>query len=247
MTVSDTDLRGYLEGDLTEAEMQRIEAALEEDPDLEDRLIALDPLAPVVGDAVALMPSPDPGKVAAWTQQAPPENRRWTSLVAGVALGALIMGGASWLVSDRPDDWRTAVASYQALYAPETVAPLQFSDDALQAQLAEAEARIGTTDLYALVSDLQGLRPLRSQILAHEGAPLIQIVFATDAGLPVALCLMQAPTPQTPGSGAVEPREGLASLAFDTTSHSWLLIGTEDDALISATGAELRARLGMDI
>ena len=138
------------------------------------------------------------------------------------------------------------MASYQALYSAETVASLQFSESALRDQLTQAEARIGAEGLYELVSGLDELQLLRTQLLAHNGAPLVQIVFATESGVPVALCLMQNTSGQSAGGAPVTTLEGLASLAFDSTDHSWLLIGTQDAELIATAGATLKSRLAID-
>lgn len=218
--------------------------------------MALDPVAPMVRDALGQLGAPSETQVKAWTEDIPvpspadgaaTRSTGWLSLVAGIAIGAVAVGGAAWMMQAPAPDWRTAVAEYQALYSTETIASLSFSDAELQQQLAEAEARISAKDLYDTVADLPPLQLLRSQILAHDGAPLVQIVFATEAGEPVALCLMERAAGDTAEIEAVMARKGLSSLAFDTDSHTWLLIGTQDDALISAVGKTLGARLGIDI
>ncbi len=245
MTFTEHELRAYLDGDLDDARAQEVEAALAVDHNLEDRMMALDSLAPFVGAAIDYLPKPTSDQITSWTQQTPAEPRRWLSVAAGVMLGVVGMGAAAWLMPQPTPDWRSAVASYQALYGPETLEPLQFSEADLRGQMAQAEARIGAEGLYDLVTGLEGLQLLRSQILSHEGAPLIQIVFATDAGEPVALCLMRADGSQRAGVEDVSSRSGLASLAFETTGHNWILIGTEDPTFIAAAGAQLHKRLGI--
>ena len=57
MTFSDETLLAYLNGNLDETDAQEIESAVEADPELEQRLMALDPFAPVVRGVFEKLPS----------------------------------------------------------------------------------------------------------------------------------------------------------------------------------------------
>ena len=98
---------------------------------------------------------------------------------------------------------------------------------------------------YAGAFELAITRPSsrRIQTLELDGAPVIQMVFATDDGLPVALCVMEGRA--GPADDAAVLRQGMASFAFDSTHHHWLLIGTQDNALIDSAARELRDRLNL--
>ncbi len=233
---SDDVLRQYLANQAPPEVAARIEEALAADPALEDRLMALDDLAPVLRAGLDLLPDP---QIDTRVLAAPP-SRGWMRLAASFAAGAVLAGALAWGLRPDTPDWRMAVASYQALYAPATIAALEITPDKLQAQMARAESQIGASDLYDLTQGLEGLTPLRVQTLAYKDKPLIQIVFATDTGAPVALCVLASTKDRAPDAML---REGLASMSFATDDHHWLLIGTQDQGFVSDTGQELISRL----
>lgn len=244
-TFTDDDLLAYLRDNAPAALAGQIEAALAIDPALEDRLMALDPLAPVLSEAMELLPKLDaPEQMIAdisVTEPVRAERQGWLRVAAGFAAG-LVLAGSVYGVTRPPEpDWTLAVAQYQALYSAETIAPLSFGADELRAQAGFAETRIGADGLYELTAGLDDLELLRVQTLELDGAPVIQMVFTTQDGSPVALCVMA-------GADGVEDesvvtREGLASFSFDSADHRWLLIGTQDAALIEGAADTLQARL----
>lgn len=248
---TDAELLGYLENTVSTQEAARIEAALADDTALEDRLMGLDPLAPVLQAGLTLLPGPDLAPeafVAVANANAPQAQNSDTSpfasgvrLVAGFAAGLVLAGAVFAATRPGAPDWSMAVAQYQVLYSADTIAPLQFTEAELRAQTSMAEAQIGAIRLFDLTEDLGGLQLLRVQTLGLDGAPLIQMVFATEDGAPVALCLM-AGAAGTEDTAVVE-RAGLASVAFDSPTHRWVLIGTQDADLIGSAAQELQRRL----
>lgn len=246
MTWSDEDLRAYLNGDASPDTADQIEATLATDRLLEDRLMALDPLFAVrnVGASVA---GPDKAQVARWLKPAETVDTArfdWRHLAAAVVFGVTV-SSAGWLLDAQktPSDWRMQVATYQALYSPETIAAIDFDDAALGAQLDSLGQQVGFPDLRDVAEDLDDFELLRGQILAHQKQPLAQIVFASMDGQPMALCLIERATDNAQEGLVLGNMAGLRSASFDTKNHSWLLIGAQNDALIERTAQQVLNRL----
>lgn len=83
--------------------------------------------------------------------------------------------------------WVEAVASYQELYARETLASIT-ADQALTQKVLSDSRIAGVT---VSIPDLRatGLEFKRVQRLSFRGQPVIQIVYLPQAGDPVALCI----------------------------------------------------------
>lgn len=249
---SDQDLRTYLAGEAEDAAASRIEAALGSDPDLERRLMALDAVAEPVRAAFVTLPDPArltgldaaisaSGACAAGDGGATP----WRRIAAGVAVGLALGAGGALLGTGGAEpsrDWRGMVAVYQALYTEETIAPITVDRAALETQLAQAEAALGSPIPRAALGAPDGLTLLRAQVLGLDGRAIVQIVYRDAAGAPIALCL----TRNRDGDGASTlssgVREGLASAAWSDESHAFILIGGEDVARIHGLAATVRAR-----
>lgn len=244
MSWSTEELRAYLAGEATEADATAIEAALVADPKLEDQLMALDPLAGQLHGAAALIDGPSDAQIGQWRATPPvqPAGFEWRHMAAAAVVGAVIVG-AGWLLSAQSTpDWRAEVATYQALYGPETIATIAFDDDDLTAQVTSVGARVGFNNLIQVTDNIDDIKLLRAQILSHEGRPLGQIVFTTADGQPVALCLIGRDGDASQGIKMAN-RAGLASASFESENHSWLLIGTNDAALIARTAEQVMAKL----
>lgn len=249
MTWDDQSLRAFLAGSLPEHSAQELAAALAADPQLEERLLRLDDMAPVLDGAGASIIEPSAAQTEAWTRllssPKPAPAFGWgamaASLVAGVILTSALWFGTS---RDAGPDWRTDVAIYQALYSKQTVANISFEDFEVDQQVANLATNVGYDHLDVAAAAVGDMTLVRGQMLAFEGRPLAQLVFVTDAGLPVALCVLRKIGGSSSG-GAVQmaERAGLSSAGFDTDEHSWILVGTQDDALIERTAERVAAAL----
>lgn len=251
MTFSDEDLRNYLDGALAADRAAELETALAQNPALEERLMVLDPLSGMNAGTQDAFLAPTEDQSAAWqatlsSAAAPQAGYRFAHLAAAAVVGAVIVG-AGWFASNdnTAPDWRANVATYQALYSAETIAALDADSAALSAQLDQLEDQLGFTGLERVVDGIEGLTPLRGQILAHDGKPLGQIVFATEDGQPVALCLIGRSTSVADVVARLGQMEGMASAAFESAGHAWLLIGTEDAALIEDVAGQVIAQIGL--
>ncbi|MEO1109735.1 MAG: hypothetical protein AAFX90_17620 [Pseudomonadota bacterium] len=229
MTFSDETLLAYLEGNLEEAEARQIEQAVEADPELEQRLMALDPFASMVQGVFEAIPVQAPEVVL-------PELAAQTSVPAGTGLMRLAAVAASvaiiaasatwWAMRPAPLGWAQQAAIYQSLYVPDTIAPLDASTETLDKQFAMAEEQLGRSLNRDALEALPGLELRRAQVLSFKGKPLIQIVFADEQGQPLAFCVIrQGPdAPNKPAKSAV--LSGLATVTWAQDGYGYMLLGS---------------------
>jgi len=214
--VTDEDLTAFLDDALPDPERARIEASMAADPALQHRLDALylpEGLLSRAYDMAAMdapqMPAALRAQVAAAATQPTttvqaempipePANINkapaflWPmALAASFALGMVAMNilqpaAQTELASVKPG-WVETVASYQALYTTETLSGTPQDTETTQAILARAEGLLDVDLTPAL--DIEGLTFKRVQMLAIDGAPLIQMAYLDDQGRPFAFCL----------------------------------------------------------
>ncbi|MEM7721644.1 MAG: hypothetical protein AAF376_04670 [Pseudomonadota bacterium] len=245
MTYSDETLRAYLDGTLEADRAEKLERDVERDADLEARLIAMEPFLGTVREAFATVP--DAQRVQSLSRHigeaTNPKARisRRSILSAGLAAAGVGIGFAvSGLFNRVPVlEWQDEVAIYQALYVPETVEHLTSTSAELAAQFARAGAALGRDLSVADVDGLDGLSLRRAQILSLEGAPLIQIVFSSQDGTPVAFCILERP-----GDGSNRPvyreRSGLATSHWSDGQFHYMVLGRLDTAALTEITERLR-------
>ncbi|WP_057465147.1 hypothetical protein [Pseudovibrio sp. POLY-S9] len=252
MTYTDEHLRSYLAGSLDPETAQQIEADLESDPILEQRLLALEGLLPVVQQGFAEIPDADhlkqlENKIFAQPTPAndhavaPTFVRTWGTRAATLVIGLAIGTGFMYWADDATD-WRQEVASYQALYVKETIASLNRSEDELKQELAEASTAVGQQLNLSDLNDLEGLKLLRTQVLGHEGAPLIQIVFADPNGAPVAFCILK----DTDAAGTIMQStnlKGMASADWTGNGYRYIIIGGQNQSRIDTVAEQIHSRV----
>lgn len=252
MTYTDEHLRSYLAGSLDPETAQQIEADLENDPILEQRLLALEGLRPLVQQGFAEIPEADHLKelehkifaqptAANDHASAPSFVRTWGARAATLMVG-LAMGTSLMYWADDTPDWRQEVASYQALYVKETIASLDRSEHELKQELVAASAAVGQQLNLSDLNDLDGLKLLRTQVLGHEGAPLIQIVFADPNGAPVAFCILK----DTNAAGTTMQStnlKGMASADWTGNGYRYLVIGGQNQSRIDTVAEQIHSRV----
>ncbi|WP_415401353.1 anti-sigma factor family protein [Tateyamaria sp. SN3-11] len=229
---TDEDLTAFLDGEADDALRAEIEAALETDAALGERVASLDiPLVPIAVAYDALLatapPMPDLPEVAV----APPPATRFgwgwgigtfgTGLAAGLAV-ALFTGFGT--PEPAPRGWISFVASYQALYTTATLSIDNPSPAEATMQLAAVSDALDL-DLSAL-PQAQGLTFKRAQVLGFRGKPLVQIAFLRDDGTPVALCIIPSGPDEKPLD--MGEAEGLDIARWNTPGYGFLLIGGTD-------------------
>jgi anti-sigma factor RsiW len=229
---SDADLRAYLSGVSPPELRTAIDAALETDDALGERLMALDDFPRTV--AKAFEPLLDLAPVAemeeglktiearaAARRDATHINRRWAASGMAAALAAAfgigLLSGRGAVTPSRPDvkpgpptppppagpaPWFESVAAYVSLYSSET-----FDQNPLsQAARARSLAAVGDRTALELsgLARIPGLRLQRAELLQLGGKPLGQVAYLDAKDRPVAVCILLRPTP--PGGFPPSPR-----------------------------------------
>ncbi len=239
---SDEELTAYLDGENELAPIVRISEALKTDRKLRERIKHLS----VDKDAIAkafqsVQPTNFPA-ASRLPQSAANSNRsfNYAQMAAGmiVALG-IGFGASQWMMHGQDQrNWRDFVATYQALYVNETLASVQQSEPKLSSELTRVAATLGTTlDLSAMQS-VPTLDYKRAQVLSFMNQPLIQLAFLSDAGQPIALCIIKT---QDAENSAIryENLEGLESATWAKNGFEYLLIGDTDKDFLSKTARQM--------
>lgn len=246
---TDDQLRDYLAGTLTDAKAREFELAVENNPDLERRLIAMDPLGPCIKNAFLVMPGINPElsqDVLAQVQEAtaPNAQNRLTPILAAVA--GLVIGviGVSIFSQNKElvlGTWQDQVAAYQVLYVPETIASLIATASELDTQFDRAGLAIGLDLNRSALDAFDALTLRRAQILGLEGEPLVQIVLSTAENVPIAFCIVQSRTAAT-ALQSTQTMLGLESITWSSgEGHEFLLIGGKDSQVIEELAAQLQS------
>lgn len=238
MTIfTDSDLRDYLDGEMSDAREAALIAALANDPDLETRLMALDDVAPLVRDAFCdICDDKTLTKVLPLLTAAPKKAPVWRPMLIAASFGAVMaVLGTTTLMSREPatPDWMQQVAAYQSLYSVETIAAVSASESELFDQLVIAEAALDLSLPKEALAQIDGLELRRTQMLAYQNQPLVQIVFSDTEGRPIALCILM--TDKAPDGDQIEMAQlhGLESAAFANAGFGFLLIGPTDASVIN--------------
>lgn len=243
MTYSDATLQDYLAGNLSAEDASVLEAAVENDPELEARLIALDAVGADVASVFLQIPEQArldgidvPVQKVAVAQSG---SFRWLGLVAAAAVGAALGMTALNMQGPKTPEWHQQVAAYQSLYVPDTVAAISGDANSLQEQLKVAGAALDLELPQEVLSGLEGLTLKRAQILGFAGRELIQIAFQAEDGTPIAFCILKGGAPRAEEM-EISELSGLASAAWASDTHGYLLIGGSDSALIADVGSRLQ-------
>lgn len=238
---SDQDLSAYLDGEAADDVSDAIGAALSGDPGLRARLDEMragqDAFAEAMATALSAAP-PMPDLPDPLSQRG---TRVWPVGLAGVAAGAVLALGAGWSLWHTPDPgWRDVVANYQSLYVTETLAPLERTPEAQQADLQRLSAGLGI-DLTGL-PEISGLSFKRGQQLGFNGKPLAQLTFLAADGGPVALCILRNGAATSPGITA-EVLSGLDTYSWTEDGFGILLLGPQGTDGLENAAETLRKAL----
>ncbi|MEL6882870.1 MAG: hypothetical protein AAFP87_00070 [Pseudomonadota bacterium] len=242
---SDEDLTAFLDGEADDTLTADIADQLERDPDLADRLAALDiPLVPLAEAYNALLAEAPPmPELPEMTRPADPVRRTgwgWgvggfaTGIAAGLAVAAFVGFGAP--PPAPAPSWAAFVASYQSLYTEATLRDVDPTPAETQAQLAAVSASLGldVTDL----PNADGLNFKRAQVLNFRGKPLVQIAYLRNDGTPVALCIIPAGPDEKPLN--MGQAQGMDVARWNTPGYGFLLIGGADPAPLAAEADTFR-------
>jgi anti-sigma factor RsiW len=160
----------------------------------------------------------------------PPRAKRtafgWLELAAGIAIGLLLAGAASWIEfrGFRPEreTWRSAVMEYMELYTPDTFTPLTPDSAAQAKQLQAVSAKVGV-DLTPDKVAVPGLRYRTALNFSYDGAPLAEIAYTDAAGSPVLFCVIANGEPDA--SPRTVTREGVSYVTWSRGGRSYMFVG----------------------
>jgi anti-sigma factor RsiW len=242
---TDEQLTAYLDGEAADELCTMIDAALDVDEVLGERLadldIGLDQISAAFDGLLAQAPAMP--ELSPPAPQAANLNRGigWlggfgvfgTGLAAGIAMMLFVGAGAA--PEPKAPGWKAVVASYQSLYTATTIAGWTPTQEQTQTQLAAVSRLVGA-DLTSLPA-IEGLTFKRAQILGFNGKPLVQIAFARADGTPVALCIIAANSTEAKAMQG-ETLGGMAAASWNVEGRAYLLIG---GSAAQATQAEAAA------
>jgi len=204
MSIDDTDLLAYVDGQLPERRRAEVEAAVAASADLAARLRAMRASAlpyAAAFDSQRLPPLPEQlsRRIAelASLGDRPPQRPAWPRLVAAFAAGILCCAIALQLLSPSAPSpsttaqvtpWIKAVADYQQLYSRATLASVQEDPDLSARVINDLRLSDG---MKVTVPDLSraGLTFKRVQRLSFHDQPVVQMVYLPGQGEPVAVCV----------------------------------------------------------
>ena len=255
MTGYEEKLSAYLDGELPEAEVREIEAALQDDPVLQNELAAL-----MLSDSLAqehfgkMLDEPVPAALAAAVRDAPmagvanaptaPAARGW--LAAAAVVLALGIGGAGGYMTGLSQGaevaaapgWLADIADYHRVYAAQGRHLVEVGAEEADHIRTWLSATVGAE---VPIPDLEGhgLTFRGARLLVAAGKPVAQLMYTDAENRVVALCLIQADS----------PRDGFATQtigAFDMVvwggdNANFVVVGDEgrgDLEAIARTAAE---------
>ena len=221
MSIDETDLLAYVDGQLSPERLAEVEAAVARSAHLQARLAAMRASALPYAAAFerqTLPPVPPQlsKHVADLLSDSDSRQRRrpsWLPLAASFAAGVLCCALALKLVSPGAapssaalvSPWIQAVADYQALYSRETLTHVTEDPELTRRVIRDLQSADGLT---VRVPDLRsaGLSFKRVQRLSFHRQPVVQMVYLPEHGEPVAVCVTpdarpdEAPRAQQIGS-----------------------------------------------
>jgi anti-sigma factor RsiW len=256
---SDEQLTAYLDGELTPDQVARLDAILETDERVAERLEFLSRSnLPFTQAFASLLAEAPKAKLEAMLPDLPSEQQLPAPVRAGRRgfLGALAACLVAGVVADRAfiglhrrltardegSEWRAVVAEYIALYTPDTLAGPVPSSEVQAAQLAVLESKLGLSLSPETVS-LPGVDFKRALLLQYDDQPLAQIAYLDPETGPMALCIVRsdggAKAPQ------VEGRKGMNVVYWSNAAHAFMLIGHAPLERMQAIAEDARTRLAV--
>ncbi|MBY5732088.1 anti-sigma factor [Rhizobium leguminosarum] len=257
---SDEDLTAFIDGELTAEEAARIEAIVNEDDSVAERLEFLaraslpfkQAFAPLLAEAprekLQAMLAAIPVQQSAKSGPAPvfASRRRFlgalaASLVAGIAIDRAVIGiGARFSAKDENSEWRAVVADYISLYTAETYAGPAPGREEQAAQLAGLDEKLGLSLSPEAVS-LPGIDFKRALLLQYDGKALAQIAYLDPETGPMALCIVKSDAgPKAPD---LENRKGMNVVYWSNATHAFMLIGRIPVDRVQELAENARSRL----
>ena len=238
MSIDETDLLAYVDGQLSPERLAEVQAAIARSAHLQARLAAM--RASVLPYAAAFeqqeLPPVPPQlsqRVADLISDFDSRQRRrssWQPLAASFAAGVLCCALALKLVSPgaapssaaRVSPWIQAAADYQELYSRETLTHVTEDPELTRRIIADLQSADGLT---VAVPDLRsaGLTFKRVQRLSFRRQPVVQMVYLPEHGEPVAVCV----TPDTRADEAPRAQQigSMTTVVWRRNNLGYVLLG----------------------
>jgi anti-sigma factor RsiW len=108
-------------------------------------------------------------------------------------------------------------------------------------QVAFTRAKEGLGLKFDAAPAIDGMTFKRAQMLAIDGAPLVQIAYLDDAGQPWALCITKAVEANAPVSAS--SFHDLATASWVKDGLGYVLVGGSDTTRVTALAESLTDRL----
>ena len=239
---SDQQLKAYLDGSSSEEEVAAIVGAISRSPELEQRLLALEPLSPLAREAFAAVPADERlrGLLPPETKQKSPRRVAQFSLVACLA-GAIGFALAALMAPSTDLGWREQIAVYQALYVRDTIASIAPLDADLNLQFVRGSDVLGREVRPDMVRALDGLDLRRAQVLQSEQQKILQIVFAGPEGEPFAFCIVALDGRPQSSDLEFEELAGVPTAHWIEGDFGYMLVGRVAPQLMRDAAQTLRA------
>jgi anti-sigma factor RsiW len=262
MTVDDTMLMAYVDGDLPPERRAEVDAAVAHSPELAMRLRFMRSSVLPYGaafDRQALPPVPtaltervaELALVSSHVRAEPVARRMaWPRLAAAFLVGVVtcaaavklwsVHGGQTVAVASattRMDPWIQAVADYQVLYSRKTLQDVK-EDPALSAKIV---GDLNRDDGMALrIPDLSsaGLTYKRVQRLNFHGQAVAQIVYLPAHGDPIALCVTRDVRSDT-GPAAPQNVGEMRAVAWHHDNLGYVLLGKDPSVDLGAIASRI--------
>lgn len=252
--VTDEMLTAFLDDEIDTETSECISDLIRKDPALAARLEALQIPIDAMRSAFdfAAKGAPTDRLAAVFDVQAPSRSdegrllraRRGRQFAVAASILALAVGlwaGRMTIGPDSDQDWRVAVAEYQALYSKDTLGVIDASAADNDDTVRWVAEKVGAPIEPHILVNLDRLTFKRAQILRWQDAPLAQFAFLSDRNEPIAFCA-------TPTSDADRPAEsnlfkGLASSSWVEDGVAYMVIGGRDQGFVTDLAKRLSQQL----
>jgi anti-sigma factor RsiW len=246
--ITDEELVAYLDGAIHPVRRNAIDATLAHDRSLGIRLARLDIDKDALCAAFDAVAAAAPiARLRAQLDRpfAPPRRQRGSARWAAIAAALVTAAGLGYGVGSghfvgAASNWHVAIADYQSLYTPETLAPIA-SDPAKQRRdVADIARKLGLPITFEALQ-VPGLDFKRVQLLAFEGRPLAQFAYLDAAGIPVAFCATRSGELDSPiRTGRFH---GLDAAFWSRNGYGFIVIGATDAETLQKAAALLARQI----
>jgi anti-sigma factor RsiW len=245
MTVTDTMLLAYVDGELDEAGVREVEQVIAGDAqarrtvemyrDTASLLRAACGEQAYAAGAAALLP------LRARPRQALPRRLVWAA-AAAVALGIGLGAGGTWLGVHQSDLSQLVdeIAEYHAVFSHETAHLAEVPADRAQ-ELAQWLGERLQRHLEIPELSAAGLRFAGGRMLVVDGAPVAQLMYTRPMAPPIAVCLGQMEGPPQPL--AVLRRGPLRLAVWQEHGYAFLVVGEMSADLARDLAGRVKAQM----